>query len=399
VDGWARVKGAHGFVFLCNPGPRPARTAFTLDDEIGLEASGRFTLKELYPTDGRLRADACDGRRVFATGERVALVVPAHEVVLLELAEAAGTAAEETVPAGSAIPAREKDGALLPRALDDWHRPDGSLFTFPRHPAAQELTLATAFRADPKIRDLLASARPRNLKDFESLIPQWKKDYPDNFAWARPDRLWLVLPLTDADQVGAIALHVNGAAWPVECHTIQRKLIHYADITDAVRWGGENSLRLVLLDIGADQFLGPYLDYPPADPVAEALAAETAPVIYDCPLDSEPSPRVRTSSADTRRMPVVTEVAMTPPFLKVGQETVFTAAVDMPPGELEGVYLAGPWHDVAMQYDALSGRWALPVGMGDRSGLIMDVHSYFVWAVAKNGLVGATKEIPLAWRF
>ncbi len=27
------------------------------------------------------------------------------------------------------------------------------------------------------------------------LIPEWREKYPDNFVWARPDRLWLVLPL------------------------------------------------------------------------------------------------------------------------------------------------------------------------------------------------------------
>lgn len=58
VDGWARIKGGHGFIFLCNPGPRPARIEFGLDDEIGLGSPGRFTLSPLYPLAGERLTDA-----------------------------------------------------------------------------------------------------------------------------------------------------------------------------------------------------------------------------------------------------------------------------------------------------------------------------------------------------
>ena len=48
IDGHSRIKGDHGFIFLCNPNPRPTRIQFNLNDEVGLYEKGQFTLKELY---------------------------------------------------------------------------------------------------------------------------------------------------------------------------------------------------------------------------------------------------------------------------------------------------------------------------------------------------------------
>ena len=86
IDGHARIKGNHGFIFLCNPGPRPTRTQIELNDAIGLRAQGRFTLKELYPSDNRYWFDEVHQRNVFATGDAMTVEVPAYEVMLLESA-------------------------------------------------------------------------------------------------------------------------------------------------------------------------------------------------------------------------------------------------------------------------------------------------------------------------
>ncbi|MCE5327145.1 MAG: hypothetical protein LLG01_12110 [Planctomycetaceae bacterium] len=389
VDGYARIKGRHGFIFLVNPGPRPARIEFALNDEIGLDVAGQFTLRELYPSEGRFRFDHVHGRGVFDSGQRVSLVVPAYEVLLLELAEL-----DEKNP--PRVFDKPREGTqTLPRYLDDWRLPDGSAFDFPRHAAAEKLVLKTSFEARPEIRDLLAAARPANLDEFVELIPKWKKDYPsDNYAWARPDRLWLVLPFVDADKAAPASLRVNGKEVPVETHAWLRKYIYYADLTDAVAWGRRNEIGLEFASLAADQFLGPYLDYPPA-PGHEIDSC----VIYDAPLDASMPQRTLTGPADTHRRPVVCDLQIDPPYLCEGVETKFSVSVDLPPEELEGVYLSYPVHDAAMTYDASCGRWVIPVGGLGRAWLIMDVPSYHVWAVAKSGLVSEPISIPLEWRF
>jgi len=454
VDGWARIKDTHGFIFLCNSGPRPARIEFGLDGEIGLEAGGRFALKEEYPAADRFRFDWTYERGVFAAGDRVSLVVPEHEVLLLELVEVT----EATIPSvfdipegsitalnampvatgvhgkpgetisvaflqnekafangtinGVGITLRQCNGYAageisfagrrLPRLLDDWRTPDGASFHFPRHEACGKIVLRTAFDAWPEIRELLAKTTPPNLADFEQLIPKWKAEYPlDNYAWSRPDRLWLIIPFTDADMAVLDGIRLDGKDVPLECHKCSRKLIYYVDLTDHVTWGNSHSLELEFSSLAENQFMGPYLDYPQeafvsiaVEPVTPAKAA----VVYDGPLDPEMKPRLHTSPVDTRRAPVVASALMSPEYLHAGDGVNFSVAVDMTPGELEGVYISGPWFDAQMTYDSTTGRWGWGMGSMDR-GWIMDVESYFVWAVAKNGMISESLKIPLKWRF
>ncbi|MCY2928676.1 MAG: hypothetical protein NTV86_04120 [Planctomycetota bacterium] len=393
VDGWARIKGGHGFIFLCNPGPRPARIEFGLDDEIGLSAAGRFSLSPLYPLEGPRLTDAAHPDGVFSAGDRVQAVVPAYEVVLLELAAHTGAAlpALKTPAPGAA--------RALPRLLDDWRTADGRSFAFPNHPAAEKLSLVAQFQAELGIRELLARAVPKNLAEFEPLLAQWNKDYSiDNFAWSRPDRLWLVLPFVDAEQADATALRVNGKAVTLACHHFVRKVIYYADVTDAVAWGQSNTVELEFARLGAGQFLGPYLDYP-LDAAAVGAVPAAGAVVYDRPLDAETLPGRRQGAGDTRRAPVVSFAQMVPAYLREGQETSFSVVVDMPPEELEGVFISAPVYDARMGYDAATGRWEWHWTPWPRSALIMDVPAYSVWAVAKNGLVSEPVSIPLTWRF
>jgi len=96
------------------------------------------------------------------------------------------------------------------------------------------------------------------------LIETWRDPYyHDSFVWARPDRLWFMAPLVNSERTESVTLQVNGKPVPVRHYCPYRPAMHYADITDHVRWGEDNELRLELTGLGADQFLGPYLDYPP----------------------------------------------------------------------------------------------------------------------------------------
>ena len=90
---------------------------------------------------------------------------------------------------------------------------------------------------------------------------------------------------------------------------------------------------------------------------------------------------------------------MVPGFLCEHQQVRFEAVVDLPPEELAGVFISNWWSDCGMKFDAATGRWMFDLNCIPRSGLIMDVPSYHVWAVAKNGLVGEARKIDLHWRF
>lgn len=462
VDVHARIKGDHGFIFLCNPADRPAKIALKLDETLGLaERNGHFTLKELHPCEGRMWLNPTE--LALVRGEQVVIEVPSREVMVLELrplradelplvtgiggqlkrdnnelriTDASGQPGERAVvsmvtargmhctvgtdtknlqlpklwingkpaelieqkPAASAT--IQFAGTSLPRALDDWKTEEGKPFAFPFHPAATRLALRTTFTANPAIRKILESAKPANLAEVAPLIEHWRRTrgLPHNFAWARPDRLWLVLPFTDAGRVGEVKLKFNGQDLPVTCFSVAgAKVIHFADLTDLVKWGKPNELSLELSNLPQDQFLGPYLDYPPAPPVSQwALADSAAPprVVFDRPI----GPVFGSDLAVTRPeapVPKITSANMDPPILGGRPVTLF-ASVDMPPEELRGVYASAGWieRDLAMRYDRRTNRWSLPGGMG-RPMPILDGNRVCFWAISKEGRISAISEIEL----
>lgn len=398
VDGHARIKDNRGFIFLCNPGPRPARTQFVLDETIGLQHKGHFTLKELYPRENRYWYDEEGGRDVFATGELVHVEVPAYEIMLLELEPSCGSPVPRSLPG--------TDGSLA-RMLDDWRTEDGMRFAFPFHPAAESLTLTTRFRADAAIQKILKAAEPKNLAEVALLVERWRNDQtlPHNFAWARPNRLWLVLPFVDADRVGGITLQCNGAQVPVVCFSPGAPgahIIYYADLTDAVHWSEDNVLALHLAGVQENQFLGPYLDYPPATPAILATAkGQTTPprVVYDRPVETV----MRSTASDRDDLarshgPTVLAAKMEPTWFGSNQKVMFSATVNVPREQVLGVYLSAGWlgSDQPFQYDDAAQCWTLHCDPPQRFP-ILDWNEAYVWAVGTDGRPGQQRAIPIKW--
>lgn len=399
IDAWARVKGGHGFLFLCNPAPRPARKELCLDDQIGLRQPGQYTLRELNPRDGAAWVDPVSQRSVFQAGERITFEVPAYEVLLLELAPATPGEADSGISAAPVVlPA---PGPV--RMLDDWQMPDGQRFSFPFHAGQEQLSLRTSFAADPAIREALERAVPSNLVEIAPLVEQWRKDrqLPHNFAWARPDRLWLVLPFADASRVREVRLECGSAEVPVACFSVSGvKIIFYADLSGVVKWGQTNTLSLHLAGLQPDQFLGPYLDYPailPAETQQSGLPAGPR-VVFDRPVESEVAAQRAASAPVGKGLPKVLRAAMDPPLLGGNREVTFTATVDMPAEQLRGVYLSAGWlgSDVRMACEAGSREWKFRCGAPGRFP-ILDAHTAHVWAVGANGQIGAVRTLPVKW--
>ncbi|MBZ5516139.1 MAG: hypothetical protein LAN62_15080, partial [Acidobacteriia bacterium] len=473
VDGHARIKGNHGYIFLCNPNPRPTRTQFKLDDEIGLSAQGRFTLKELYPNEETYYFDEANRRGIYSAGDAVSIVVPTYEVTLLELSpfrdeelpllfgaggqfkrtgntlRVSGVSGEQAATSRLVVATRADDnlkavtvngrsvatrregqylmgeirfaGRELPRTLDDWRTPDGKPFSFPFHNAYESVALTTTFIAEPAIQALLDAATPGNAAEIEAIVKKledtgWEipglvkeKKFPDTFPWARPDRLLLIVPFTDAERVRAVELQLNGADQHVRSYDVTgglaappRKIIYYADLTDAVKWGQANDLTLKISGLTANQFLGPYLDYPPAPKVSQLTThpgSARQPMVYDRPIQ-DPAKEPRRGDP----VPVIVSAWMDPASVREDQKAIFAATTNLPPEEIQAVYLSsivGPdcWTDQELQYDPKASQWSLTVRFGERVRIILDCPFSYVWAVAKNGQVSEAQKIPTKWLY
>jgi hypothetical protein len=407
VDGWARIHKGHGFIFLCNQNPRPSKIIFKLDDEIGLQDEGTFTLWECYPNEGGFFFDAKHPNGLFKRGETIECVVPAYQIVLMKLASA-NNKALVTIPSKEIFENYLSRQSTAPiRMLDNWATKNGEKFIFPFNKSVENLVLTTRFFADEKTHRILVANRPKNLSEFESLILEWKREYPDNFAWSRPDRLWLVLPSTNATKVHEPKLFVNKENVAVECHVIAgRPIIHYADISDFVLWNQENKIELQFGSIEQNQFLGPYLDYPEEETIVsgqeKSIICTLLPglytkfIVYDRPIDPD-MPKCINKTEE--QLNIIKSAKMTPDFFLSGQPVTISVKLSRSKEEIETVRISLPYSDVGMAYNKDNDEWDIQYTPLGREGLIMDVAFLRVWAVVKNGCVSESVDIPIKWHY
>ncbi len=86
ADGSAAIIHDRGYIFLYNPNGRKVEVSFNLDSSIGLDREGRFTLRELYPLEGRLWGKREAG--IWGRGDRVTATLDGTSATVLSLAPA-----------------------------------------------------------------------------------------------------------------------------------------------------------------------------------------------------------------------------------------------------------------------------------------------------------------------
>jgi hypothetical protein len=85
-DGTSAFLGSHGYLFLFNPNGRKLEARFHLDRSIGLEGSGGFLLRELYPEQGELVGKP--GAGLWNYGDEVSIPMVGASALVLEAAPA-----------------------------------------------------------------------------------------------------------------------------------------------------------------------------------------------------------------------------------------------------------------------------------------------------------------------
>lgn len=446
VDGYARIHGRHGFVFLCNPGSEAVGIEFRLDEALGLNLDDAYTLRQLHP-DRELYYDPRHCRGIFRKGDVVYCAVPPFEIMVLELSPAgrAGTMVfglggkvegKDSIPrvcgatglrgtrrrfavlteiplqsiaVNSQSIALQRNGDYLtglcqfsgnplPRTLTHWLTTAGAEFQSCWNGGAQNVTLTASFFADPAIRTLLKAARPENAGEVAPLLRQWDAadpPLPFSFVWARPDRLWLGLPLKNANRVRSVKLSCNQQPVEVRCFTRKNsKIIHYCDLTEAVSWGEENILILTVEGLESGQFLSPYLDYPQQPRTGWVIPCQSTCIL--------PEPQALASGAAAGSPPHILWGELTPQVLcsSGGQFTV-RAAVQEPPEALRGVYISLGFlpEELALTYQPDSGDWVYTGHYGARQRNIMDSEASYLWALDRSGCPSKVFPIPHSWSF
>ncbi|UVI32792.1 hypothetical protein [Paenibacillus spongiae] len=464
IDGYARIKGDHGFIFLCNPAPRRTTTKIVLDEAIGFKGTGQYVLKELYPASNVYFYDDNADKGIYSLGDSITITVPSFEVVLYELIilddlelpllfnvsgeirlnngtmaisgvkGIAGSQTKLSVLPGSVplevsvndnkaffleigdylhLPIRF-EGQRLARELDQWCLPDGVRFEFPNHQSMEHLQICHSFYADPAIQVLLEQGELKNQNEAEHLVEKWiDSGFPDSFAWAFPNKLILVIPFTDGEAVQEVGLQINDKPIKVECYTtggknaigfVNNKVIYYVDITERVIWGEENKLELILSQLEENQFLGPYLEYPPS-PVIEEISIDHSIQVDDGVIYTRPVIATN-SNADmamtNHRSIQVVSAWITPEYLSENSDYCYYATVNIPFSNVEGVYVStmvggGVYKDHRMTFNRETEIWSLQLTIHTRVSIILDCKEAFIWVVDKHGGISESRKVKHNW--
>jgi len=455
VDGYARIEGDHGFIFLFNGNPRSSQIAFEVGDEINLQVKGQYQFTELYPSEKGKRVLDNDGKSVFVLGQTARITVPANACFLFELKRVDRRAlpvllgAEGTVnqrgdtleiagisgKPGQRMPVRVRlsdpsavksvtvNGVQQPfsaseqeicldlqfageryvRELDVWTQADGKRFDFPYHAAQPGLKLTTRFTLNADVRQLLEKARPKNSAEMDAKIAGWQrpesKRNPSysyhNFICERPDRLWLIIPFLS--QTG-VDVEINGE----EVDTLRwdgPSSSAFADLTDRVKYGKENSITLSIKGMAPNRFMGPFLLYPEeaaTDRVLPAPGQMDNPILYTHALVPVPPPRYRKGEG-----PKVVEAKMMDNVtLREGAE--LRVKVDLPPEKLRRVMFFesgfGWMGQHNLGYSKEAQCWTAGVTPGNRASIQENEYIY-VWAEGADGLRSDYCPVKVGWDF
>ena len=452
VDGYARIQGDHGFVFLFNGNPRPAVITFEVGDEINLQSKGNYQFTELYPSDRAKRVLDNNGKSVFAMGELASLTVPANGCYLLELSKATpprapvlvGAAGEAVLTGGelaiTGLSGRPGEltslrvgvarpgsvqrvtangiaqqftrtgheiclqlqfaGAGYVRALDTWTQGDGKRFDFPYHAAQPALELTTRFTLNAGVRQLLARAQPQDGGALDVQIAGWQQQRTGSYAYhnfigERPSRLWLIVPfLTHVD----FDLTLNGGkVEPVRWDDPSNSAVF--DLTERAVYGGDNTVTLTLKGMDTNRFMGPFLIYPDEPATGRVLPAPVLtdqPVCYTRVLVPALRPRYRAGAG-----PQVLEAKMTGPVTQK-EAAELRVTLDLAPERIRRVlyFESGfPWmgqHD--LRYDPAAQSWTAKVAPGPRTA-IQEHDCIYVWAEGADGLRSEYYPVRVTWNF
>jgi hypothetical protein len=98
--------------------------------------------------------------------------------------------------------------------------------------------------------------------------------------------------------------------------------------------------------------------------------------------------------------PRVLVVEIDPPFIRPSGKHTFIADVNVPPEQLQNVWVSvSSSGEAAMSWDAHRGKWVYDWNTPRRAADILDSERAFVWAVSKDGVLSESFAVAIRWMF
>ena len=298
TDGATALIGNTGYVFLYNPNGRSMPATFALDASIGLSATKKFLLKELYPTEGRLIGKEQTGAWNYGDSVTIPMdgasamiltIIPAgddaaapllfnvpghiesgnHVLLLDSVSGEKGSTAEVLVQ----LPIANKIDSMFVNKVAVAFRQNGNRVTAPLHFQGESFphmkqagtydpnftggSYSTSFRIPQRITDQL---NERKLK--------WPLSWtePDfDTPWLVPYRLLFFVQIAAPSDSMNLRMQINGKPVPLrkaysEIRAVQHTFLgFYADLSSFIP-GTDYNVELQLPPLAPGQFQGLFFE-------------------------------------------------------------------------------------------------------------------------------------------
>ncbi|WP_439592956.1 hypothetical protein [Microbacterium sp.] len=389
VDWYLRGGPDEAHLFLCNPGPRPARVRVDLHDHLPETLSARGTVVDVQSPSRRWSSDAVPVR--FDAD------VPAFSVLVYAV-----TTDPESVDTRAPLESTEARSAAV--ALDLWRDEMNRRVPIPNREAAPSRTIHCAL---PALSRALDASRHEAL-----LLRERLPLIPDTFAYVDPERAILVIPLLDADDSPDLQVLVDGIPVDTEVYRFvheqmsryslveadvdqwpESTVVWWCDLTEHLASVGPRTLSIVLPVLGLHQFLGPYLQVP--EDVAADLESlgDSAIRFTDGPLHVVPP--LRRAGADGPR---VREGWVTPDSVASQSEFTLHVRAENADEVFATIHVAsGSLTDRRLRrVEGAGDLWVLDAHVYSRTAVILDRPDAIVWAV-RDGAVSDDFRVRIPW--
>lgn len=378
IDGFARIDGRNGQIFLFNSSPLNIRKRVILDQKIGIETDSRFHLRILYSENADFENERVDYGAGYRKGDALDVILPPYGALVLEMTDRQGDRHIEALP-------------FYEHKIDCFYSADGSALTPAAHPAFEKITVSASARFNGALKEILRNTPIPNEQTILEKMSEWRaQKLPFNLLGALPNRLLAYLPFAGVSMPRGVSLRINGVSVPMETFCLKNvPFVRYAYIEDFVRWDDANEVELEIDGLAQNSFLGMYVGYPDC---CDGLTAER--FVMD---EIAPTSRLH---ADDRL--VIDSVEVTPDVINdTDCEYTVTVRTSVAREEIEAVYCVLPTKPSmpALSYNPDINAWQETFRSGNRRSNIFVNREVLAWIKSRDGGIGpqSSREINVRY--
>ena len=118
IDGFSRIDGKSGQIFLFNSSPLTIRKRLTLDEKIGITTDESFYLHILYCENTDTKNEALDFGGEYKKGNILEVTLPPYGALVVEMSERPGDESISKIPFYHALGNHDMDKACKADVLD-----------------------------------------------------------------------------------------------------------------------------------------------------------------------------------------------------------------------------------------------------------------------------------------